>query len=61
MIMKFIYDSLDTVKGLKHPTKKQYINLTIGIFVLVILSGLYFVFADAIFTALYNLLYSISW
>jgi preprotein translocase SecE subunit len=58
--MKFIYDSLDTVKGLKHPTKKQYINLTIGIFILVIFAGLYFVFADSIFTAVYNLLYSIS-
>ncbi len=58
--MKFIYDSLDTVKGLKHPDKKMYINLTIAIFVLVILSWLYFVFADTIFTAIYNLFYSIS-
>lgn len=59
--MKFIYDSLDTVKGLKHPTKKQYVNLTIAIFILVILSGLYFMFADTIFTAVYNLFFSIAW
>lgn len=59
-MMKFIYDSLDTVKGLKHPTKKQYINLTIAIFILVILSGLYFVFADSFFTAIYNIFYSIA-
>ncbi len=58
-MMKFIYDSLDTVKTLKHPTKKQYINLTIAIFVMVILSSLYFVFADLVFTAIYNIFYSI--
>ncbi len=58
-MMKFIYDSLDTVKGLKHPDKKMYINLTIAIFIMVILAGLYFVFADTVFTAIYNLFYSI--
>ena len=57
-MMKFIYDSLDTVKGIKHPTKKQYINLTIAIFIMVILSGIYFIFADSVFSAVYNLFYS---
>ena len=57
-MMKFIYDSLDTVKGLKHPSKKQYINLTIAIFIMVILSGVYFIFADSVFTAVYNIFYS---
>ncbi len=57
-MMKFIYDSLDTVKGIKHPTKKQYINLTIAIFIMVILSGVYFIFADSVFSAIYNLFYS---
>ncbi len=57
-MMKFIYDSLDTVKGIKHPTKKQYINLTIAIFIMVILSWVYFIFADSIFSAVYNLFYS---
>jgi len=37
-MMKFIYDSLDTVKKLKHPTKKDFINLTIAILVLVIIA-----------------------
>lgn len=58
-MMKFIYDSLDTVKGLKHPTKKMYINLTIGIFVMVIMAWLYFILADTVFSAIYNLAYSI--
>lgn len=60
-MMKFIYDSLDTVKGLKHPTKKQYVTLTIAIFALVILVALYFIFADAIFTSAYDLFYTAAW
>ncbi|MBU0626707.1 preprotein translocase subunit SecE [Patescibacteria group bacterium] len=37
-MMKFVYDSLETVKKLKHPTKKDFINLTIAIFAFVIVS-----------------------
>ena len=57
-MMKFIYDSLDTVKGIKHPTKKQYITLTIAIFLMVIFAGVYFMFADYSFSAIYNIFYS---
>lgn len=57
--MKFIYDSLDTIKWLKHPDKKTYINLTISIFAMVIFAWLYFIFADAIFNSIYTLFYSI--
>ncbi len=59
--MKFLYDSLDTIKGLKHPTKKQYISLTIAIFALVIFVWLYFVLADSLFTSWYNTFYAILW
>jgi hypothetical protein len=31
-MLDFIYDSLDTVKSLKHPDKKMYISLTAAIF-----------------------------
>jgi preprotein translocase SecE subunit len=58
-MMKFIYDSLDTIKGLKHPTTKQFVTLTIAILVMVILVALYFIFADAIFTSAYDLYYSL--
>lgn len=57
--MHFVYDSLETVKKLKHPTKKDYINLSIGIFALVIISGLFFVLADTIFSGLYKIFYTI--
>jgi preprotein translocase SecE subunit len=58
-MMHFIYDSLETVKKLKHPTKQDYINLTIGIFALVIVAGLFFVFADTIFSGVYKVFYTI--
>lgn len=58
-MMHFVYDSLETVKKLKHPTKKDYINLSIGIFALVIISGLFFVLADTIFSGLYKIFYTI--
>lgn len=57
--MHFVYDSLETVKKLKHPTKKDYINLSIGIFALVIISGLFFVLVDTVFSGLYKIFYTI--
>lgn len=55
--MKFIYDSLDTVKKLKYPTKKDFITLTIAIFILVIIAGIFFIFADTIFSSVYKWFY----
>ncbi len=59
VMMKFVYDSLETVKKLKHPTKKDFINITIAIFVAVIIAAFLFVFYDTIFTGLYKWFYSI--
>lgn len=58
-MMKFIYDSIETIKKLKHPTKKDIITITISIFVAVIISGIVFVLYDTIFTWLYKRFYSI--
>ncbi len=55
--MKFIYDSLDTVKTLKHPTKKDYITLTLAILGLVIFSAFFFILADSVVTSLYGILF----
>lgn len=57
--MKFIYDSLETVKKLKHPTKKDFINLTIAIFAAIIIAGLYFIAADTVFSGIYKRFYSL--
>ena len=58
-MMKFIYDSLETVKKLKHPTKKDFINLTIAIFVAILVAGAYFITTDTVFSGLYKRFYSI--
>lgn len=58
-MMKFIYDSLETVKKLKHPTTKDFIDLTIAIFAFVIVSGALFVIADTIFSGMYKWFYGI--
>ena len=57
-MLDFIYDSLDTVKSLKHPDKKMYLTLTAGIFGVVIVTGLYFVLADYFFSEGYQLFYN---
>lgn len=56
-MLDFIYDSLDTVKSLKHPDKKMYISLTAAIFGVVIVTGLYFVLADFVFSNGYQIFY----
>ena len=56
-MLDFIYDSLDTVKKLKHPDTKMYVTLTIAIFAIVIVAGLYFVLADALFGEGYQMFY----
>ena len=57
--MKFIYDSLETVKKLKHPTKKDFINLTIAILVAIVVAGIYFIAADTVFSGIYQRFYGI--
>ena len=56
-MLDFIYDSLDTVKSIKHPDKKTYISLTAAIFGVVIVTWLYFMLADYIFQAWYSMFY----
>lgn len=58
-MMKFIYDSLETVKKLKHPTKKDFVNLTLAIFVAIIVAGIYFIAADTVFSGIYKRFYSV--
>lgn len=59
VMMKFVYDSLETIKRLKHPTKKDFISITISIFVAVIISGLLFVLFDTVFTGAYKWFFNI--
>lgn len=58
-MLRFFYDSLETVKKLRRPTKKEYINLTIAIFAAVIIGSLYFVGVDSIMSNLYKIFYNV--
>lgn len=58
-MLNFVYDSLDTVKNLKHPTKKEFINLTINILVVVIVAGIFFIVSDTILQEIYRGLFEI--
>jgi len=57
-MIKFFYDSLDTLQKVTFPTKKDYINFTIAIFVVVIISGAFFIVADTIASGWYKAFYS---
>lgn len=59
MATRFFYDSLETVKKLKRPTRKDYINLTIAIFAAVIIGGIFFVALDTLLSNGYQIFYSI--
>ena len=58
-MLKFIYDSLETVKKLKHPTKKDFINITMAVFIAIIVAGVYFIAADTVFSGIYKRFYGI--
>lgn len=58
-MLDFIYDSLDTVKKLKFPTIKQITKLTVGIFVLVVVAGAYFILIDTLFSEGYKGFYNL--
>jgi len=57
--MSFFYDSLETVRAVKRPTKKDYITLTVAIFLISGLAAIFFIFADSIFSGLYKIFYSL--
>lgn len=52
--MNFIYDSLETVKNLKFPTKKEFIELTVAVFVVVIIAGIFFIGVDTVLSLLHQ-------
>lgn len=57
-MIKFFYDSLETLQKVTFPTKKDYINLTLAIFATVIISGLFFVLVDTFLSGAYKAFYT---
>lgn len=54
----FFYDSLDTLKKVKKPTLKEIAEVTVMIFVAVIVSAVIFAILDGFFGALYREFYT---
>lgn len=54
----FFYDSLDTLKKVKKPTGKEIVQVTISIFIAVIVSAVIFAVLDGFFGALYREFYT---
>lgn len=57
-MLNFFYDSLDTLKKVKKPTTKEIIELTILVFVAVILGAIIFAIYDGVFGELYKMIYN---
>lgn len=57
-MIKFFYDSLETLQKITFPTKKDYINLTLAIFAVVIVSGIFFVVVDTLVSGAYKAFYT---
>ncbi len=57
-MMKFFYDSLETVQKLRYPTKKDYLTLSLAIVVTIVVAGVFFIFVDSIFSSLYRSFYT---
>lgn len=58
-MMKFFYDSLETLQKVTFATKKDYINLSIWVLVSVIIFGAFFVGLDTIFSGGYKTFYEL--
>lgn len=57
LMLNFFYDSLDTLKKVKKPGNQEVTNLTLIIFVVVIIAALVFALMDGVFNELYGMLY----
>lgn len=57
-MFNFFYDSLDTLKQVKKPTKKDIIVMTVQIFIVVLLATILFALTDTIFLSLFK---QITW
>ncbi len=55
----FIYDSIETLKQVKVPTKREVVNMTIAVIVIVAILGAYLGVLDWIFMNLYKIFYAL--
>ena len=53
-MLNFFYESIETLKEVKKPSKEEIIKMTIAVLVIVLLSALLFIIVDYVFLNLYN-------
>jgi len=53
-MLEFFYQSLETLKEVKKPTKDEVIKMTIVVLVIVLISAILFSITDYLFLHLYN-------
>jgi len=58
-MLNFLYDSLETVKKIAIPTRKDIITLTIATIAMIIVCGVVLVLFDGWFSALRQIIYTI--
>jgi len=57
-MLEFFYESLDTLKTVKLPTKKEVINMMLIILAVIVIMGAYFTVVDQIGYGLFSLIHN---
>ena len=58
-MIKFFYDSLETLQKVKFATKKDYFSLALGVVFSIVVCGIFFVWVDTLWTWAYKTFYSV--
>lgn len=58
-MFNFFYSSIETLKQVKKPTKKEITSITIQIFILILVAWIFFMITDWLFGSLYQRFYQI--
>lgn len=53
-MLNFFYESLDTLRDVKKPTKKDVTRMTVAVLVVIIISWILFMLIDGLFNIVYN-------
>ena len=56
-MLKFLEEAVEVLRETKKPTKDEVINMTIAVFVIIIIFGIFFALVDWLFINVYNYFY----
>jgi len=58
-MLEFFYESLETLKEVKWPSKDEIIKMTIAVFFVVLIAAIILSFADGLYIKFYDFVYDI--